>query len=778
MALARLSIVVSIVLAASTANAQDDFNQEVRKLLDEGWTAYRQAMLAPDAAARKTAYDTAFTKFQEAFAKNPSNDVVYAFVKRVGEDLVTSLVNSSDQRMRDTGRMILALARPGDVIRKDDATIDKYIQDLGSDQAEIWQLAFWHLKNIGPYAVAKLLPKLGDANEDRVRPRTILLLSEMHYNATLGAIEALSSPAVLLRQNAAIVLGNIRDERGLPYLKKMLEDPNEVPEVKKYCYESLMKITGRSEKEWKSAVQYFMDLAEKYYYAHPTVVASWQPNDVIWKWDADAVKSRDLPRFAFNEQLCEETLYDLLDLAPEHAGAWGLMAANHFAQVLEAKANLAGAERALALGDIEQADVDRLRTLMAGVERGSVLAHMVGKPYLYLALSRCLQDGRAEVAEAVCDALSRTATPDDLPPSPTQPSAFGGPLVEALTSADKRVRYAAARAIAKLNPQHRHLGMELVVPNLIDALGEQGIRTVLTIHETRSPADYEVVNRLRRTIQAVGAYPIITTNIPDGLQEAMAFPTEDMILLQFELATSVTFQETITRKQVTEQLFGALKNDVRTRDVPLVIVCASDEQMAQAQQIFADRAAGFLKKPVVQTELEAVVNRVFSDAAKQSDAKSRADALAQAAAEALAGIDPASSLLPYLSSVDGLVKVLDPANLRKAAIRLPSVKALGRFGDARAIARLTQVLADKTSHADQVEMQKAIRLGAAESLSATFKTSGAIPDETTYTALRDLLNDGDLDIEIAVAHTLGNASLTPQQRRDLETFKRVKRATP
>ena len=37
-----------------------------------------------------------------------------------------------------------------------------------------------------------------------------------------------------------------------------------------------------------------------------------------------------------------------------------------------------------------------------------------------------------------------------------------------------------------INPQRRKLGMELVVPNLIDALGEQGVRIALVIYGCRT----------------------------------------------------------------------------------------------------------------------------------------------------------------------------------------------------------------------------------------------------------------------------------------------------
>ena len=63
--LAVLSLLVFI--PANPAVAQDDFDQEVRKLLKDALDLYERGKL-----------DEAFVKYQEAFNKKPSSAVVYA----------------------------------------------------------------------------------------------------------------------------------------------------------------------------------------------------------------------------------------------------------------------------------------------------------------------------------------------------------------------------------------------------------------------------------------------------------------------------------------------------------------------------------------------------------------------------------------------------------------------------------------------------------------------------------------------------------------------------
>lgn len=748
--------VLALAAVLSALAPAQDLDQEVRQLMDEGLKAYRTGK-----------YDEAFVKFQEAFNKNPSSDVVYAWMKRAGEDVVASMINNADPRIRETGKMLFRLAQPGEAIRRDTATIAGFVGDLGSTDTAVYMNAHWHLKNIGPYAVTSLIPTLGQDTSDRVRPRVMMLLTEMHYDAELALIEALHSETLLMRQNAAIVLGNIRAERALPYLKWMLENPNEQPEVKKVVHEALTKITARSAAEWKSASEYFMDLAEKYYYAHPTTVHRWAPNDLIWSWDGSAVQQRDVPAFAFNEQMAEEVLYDLLDLSENHAGAWSLLAANHYAQLLEAQDNFAAAQVALDLGDVEQAEIDALRGLLADIERAAVLGNMVSRPYLYQALSRSLSDGRSDVAEAILNALGQMAHPEDIPAAvaPADPTRYGGPLVAALTHEEKSVRYAAARVLTKMNPPFRTLGMDLVMPVMIDALGERGIRTVLLAHPARNAAEFQWRNAWRTVLRRLNTHVSFAGTIPEAMQKMTSFPREDIVFVAFELAHTVTFAEHVTRQQVEERFYSWMKRDVRTREVPVVIVCKNAEEQSQAQQIYQDAAAVILAD-APSTDLEGVLNGIYD--AMGDTPKARADAVAQWAAETMAGLDVDNTMYPYLQARDALMGAAGLAEKRVDGIRRPAIHALGKFGDPAALDVLADALNEKGD-------PKETRLVCAWAMGEILRKSMAAPTEKTFTALRENLNDGDLDIELAVGHALGNAKLSLEQRRELEKFKRIKR---
>lgn len=758
----------------AAAGAQDARDQ-TRQTLQEALREYRRALAAANEDERRQRLDQAFVLFQQVFQSNPSSEVVHAWMEFVGQQEIASMMNSSDRRFQDIGRMLFELAQPGVAIRRDRTQIQRYVQQLQDSRTEVWQQAFWHLKNIGPYAMRDLLPLLGETTQDTLRARVILLMTEMRWDATLPLVAALKSRNPMLRLNAAIVLGHIRDERALPYLKAIVEDPNEPPELVERAHEAVARITGLHPLQWRPAEEYFLRLAEKYYYSHPDVVHDFQPNDLIWSWDTqqDRLIEREVPRFAFNEQAAEEVLYDWLARAPEHAAAWGLLAAVHFAQRVEARIALDAAEEAVRRGDATNDDVQKIRQLLADVERASVLGAAAGRPYVYLALARSLRDGRVEVAVECIEALARMAQPDDLPNAAPQadPSAFGTPLAEALAHEDKRVRYHAAFAWARLNPQQVKIGMELVMPNLIDALGEQGVRVALVSHPARNQRDWEVINELRRLLEGVGAFPVLATDPSEALARARAFPTEDVIFLDFGLATRVVFQEeTATRGRVVENVFQSLAQDLRTRATKFVIICHDDAELNQARAIFGQaspRAAdGYVLPGMTRIQMRELFQTLF--AGQGTDAKTYADELARRAAEALASLDTQNTYFPYLSAVEALMEAASSEGGRPDAVRIPSLRALGRFGDPRGLEVLGAVLADGGA-------SREVRLAAAEALADHFARSNAAPSDTVFTAMRDAMLGSDHEIRLAVGRAFGAARLTPEQRRELQRAGRIPR---
>jgi len=773
------------LLLVPLASAQDEHNDEIRALLDEGIKLYKQGK-----------FPEAYSKFETAFQKKPSSDLVYAFIKRVGDDVVAGMMSNSDENIKGVGYRLFEMGKPGDIVRKSKKEVLRYIEDLQSKDHAVYRNAHWHLKNFGAWAVRFLVPHLANPLNDETRTRVILVLTEMGTESTLALVEALKADhepgRVLMKQNAAAILGNTKDERGLPALKRAVEDANQPPEVKKFAHEALMKITKKGANEWKKATDYYFELAEKYYYSHPGVILAWNRAWLIWRWDAtkQTLLEREVPRFAYNEQLAEDSLYECLALdnayvhGATRSSAWSLLACVHTAQALEAEAGLFAAEQAQKNGDpgIREGDLENLKKLTDRYNRHNVNGKIPGKAFLYEALARCNKDGNYLVGTTVIQTLKEMGRPEDLPavavsgtPEGAKPAgtAVGYPLIEALTSEDKRVRYAASEAMVRINPQQRKLGMELVVPNLVDAVGEQGIRVALLIYDIQDDADRNYVNGMKKLLQSVNVFPVIAGSGAEGIIKAKQFPTEDVIIIQRKVANQIYFKESDVRQPVIETVFDTLRDDVRTKNIPRVLLCADDKELSDAKTQYDQTAQGFVPNTVHKLDMQGLLDKLFDTAEAKKDSKDRADQIARSAAEAFASIDVTNTLYPYRDAVDALIKTVSPEILREDFIRIPACRALGHFGDQRALEVLSKVLNDRADDAEKQGRQKGVRLAAVKASSEIYKVTAIEPTNEIYDILKRFLLDGDIDIELLCGEALGNSKLTPARMLDVHHVRRI-----
>jgi HEAT repeat protein len=845
-----VSLAALALLPVLSAQQDETFSDKVRQLLQEGTDLYKRGK-----------YPEASSKFEEAFQMQPSSDAVYAFIKRAGDDMVASMMNHPDRKIQDIGRRLFELAKPGEPMREGKAVVLKYIEELKSEEHVVWRNAFWHLKNIGPWSVRFLMPVLADKQQDRYRSRVLLLLTEMGVDASLAAVEALDAKEPFVRQNAAIVLGNIKDERAIPALRRVDEDPNEDPNVKKFARESLMKIIRAvPQAQWRKATDYYYELAMKYYYSHSTAILSWQRHYLIWKWERDDAKNvdriteRKVARMAYNEQLAEEAIFDLLELDPNYTdkatgySPWSLMACVHFAQAIEARAAVLAAVEAFKVGEIDKADLVKLvrdtegmsdatatagigkqitdaasagdlQTLLtqyldklAKVIRNNVVAQLPGKKYVYEALARSLTDGNYLVAKECIATIEQMGRPEDLPAPAAAPDGTNGaaaapqadpvagpgtaaaqhgtvgfPLIEALTNEDKRVRYAAAQAMVTLNPQRRKLGMELVIPNLIDALGERGVRVALVIYDVQDDNDRNFMNGFRKLLTSVGVFPVLANTGAEGIVKAKQFPTEDIIIIQRKICGQVYFKESDTKKQIVESVFDTLRDDVRTRNIPRVVLGDTPAEVDESKKEFLEKGTAFavIAKDTHRLDMQALFEKAFDLPEAKKDTKDRADEIARDAAETLARIDVTNTLYPFRDTIDALintVKVVKPGDTnegqREDFIRIPAARALGHFGDDRALDALANVVADKEEGDEaKVAMRRGVRLATSKACSDIFRQTGSTPKNEVFDILMKYTVDGDYDIEMNCGEALGNATLENAQRLKLAKHRRVVRET-
>lgn len=709
---------------------------------------------------KKGRYNEAYVSFEKAIKASPSSELARFCLKQTGDLLISEML--ANPELKYTAIRLIDMAKGS--LKKlvaTDEEIAKWVEQLKGSFDKKWE-AVNMLATIGQRSCPALIDKLSDPDEN-IRTNVIQALEKINLESILPLIQSLKSESALTRQNAAIILGIIRDERSLAPLKEAFENPKESPQVKAYIGESLKKITGLELLKLKAAKEYYYQIAEKYYYAHPSVMGNFYGEYFFWKWDADNNKllMQDVPDFIFNEELAEDACYSSLALDPNYEPIWPLLVCVYLAEYNEAERMLEVARDKSKRGEITEEDFNKLSTDLTKAKKGVFLASLVSKQYIYQALSRVLKDNNASVAVSCIELLKSLAEPQDLPLRGDSPDKakvkIGLPLVEALAHQDKRVKYAAAEAIMRINPNKAFNESDKVIPIINETIGEMVERVVLLIEP-----ESESRNELKRELTKLNCYTIETVNAEDGLANAKRFPSKDLIIINSKLANQVVFSVEILGQKRSETVYDSLKEDVRTKGVPICLV-GSTSDIESAKQIFQETVQGYLTTPVNRDVLKELTEKAFQTEKVAEDSKRRAERTVRLAIEALAKLELKDTIYPYRETIDALASTL--AN-RPDSIRTPAIAALGRFGDALALAPLKSAFIN-------TENSKEIRIQAVNAMADIFRVN---PIDTINKELYDTLKNGlmesELEIQEACAKALGNAKLTLTQQRELFLMKK------
>lgn len=777
-------------LTAGTARAQSG---EGQRLLDQG----KQAFLEGD-------YETAILRFEEVMRLKPNMEEALRLRERAGVEFLVEVLTQGG-KFKTFAEWLLSRAEGFDEERKSNPElIDELINSLMSDDMRRYQWALERLAwEVGEYAVPALAKMLGDEVNRKARERAVLALSRMGSQVVLPVIELLNSQNVRLKQGAVIVLGNIGDLRAVADLKRIYEDPKEPGEVKDLTTEALRQITNRDPGQLRAAREYYYNKALMYFQNHPAIIKNYDRNWVFWKWDdtQGELVMETIPQWLYNFRLAEECCYDALDIDYTYTAIWPVLALSNLAEYSEVIVHVQDAPDAVR---------DKLQELADTNFGGWVAGQIVGGPALYDALEIALRTHDATVAVSVIHALQATADhwgmpkPAQAPPGGGVPSAEGGPaaaagssavapsgrehpllgptgvqgaklgsrgawpLIEALTYPDKRVRYAAAVALVHIHnrsPLLRRDGFarqDQVIQVLIEALGESGARSILVASE-----DVQTRNDLTGELQTMGYFAYGADTASEAFNRALRFPSEDLVVLQMDLANKLIFHTTAGDLEARETIIEAIRADYRTKDVPILILCDAN-QLERARELFpeGEDVRGYITTPLNFSEIKIQFTEIF--AAFPLDDKSMATKISREAAEAVESIDPFFTSFPlrppmgqegggsaqWRDTVAALMAVIER---RPDEVRAPALRALAKIGPPEAVPAITRLVRNTDANLPE------IRAVAARAMGEILLRSKEIPAET-YEALLEGLKDEAQVVRAACGAALGKAPIQEEER--------------
>ena len=373
---------------------------------------------------------------QKFLESKPDDATLLAIRDKYGAGSILRLAEFPETR--DTARPLLE--RLTAASRRSAAAPERLreaVAGLAASRAE-QRDALDRLREAGPYAVPPLVAALRDSGHSREDRALIAANAGRLDRTTVPAwIAVLDAPDSTLAADAAEILGRIGDARAVPALTYYGARRAEGP-LRDAARAAVARLTGRPfEAQPRTPVRVLADEARRY-----LVHAITFPGDAVevWEWAGDAPAPRTASKEEAEGLLGLRYAREALDLDPADAAAQATFVGLALQQ---------GAGRSPGRFPAD----DPARAWPTALAAGPAVLGNV--------LRQAIADGQSDLAATAAMALGRVIDRDSLAAG-KRPSA----LVEAVTAPDRRVQFAAARALVELDPVRPFPGSDRVVPAL------------------------------------------------------------------------------------------------------------------------------------------------------------------------------------------------------------------------------------------------------------------------------------------------------------------------
>jgi CheY-like chemotaxis protein len=647
-------------------------NDQAKSLLAEGVQQYRAGRYKQAAAA-----------FHSALKLEPDNSLLFQFYQAAGDGLLVRMEEHDE--LTDVLKDILRRAQIYQREMRYSPTYINLLMDKLSASEEERIVATIELIAVGPVAIPHLIARMNDNRQDEMRTNCRIVLTRMGYRAVVALNEALKTKDQRLVASIAGILADIGDARALPKLEQLLGDKDTDATAKRVIantVEAIVKASKMSDTPaadgmyFTEALRYFRDNDQ----VHDEMVAN---ESMMWRWDEKAEGDKKLsfvrvPRYAWNELMAEELLYDGMQAFPEFTAYFPLLAADLSAEAVDAVSRLRMAKESTVPEQFPDENVNAVEARVKALAEMGNRVKMFGGDHLYHAVQQSIVSERYDVAAYLMRILEdRWVSRADLSlPTPEEgltPDKSGTVLCAALDHPNKVVRYQAAITLAHLDPALVFFNAQKVVPTLADAVGEWGTRVVMVVDQ-----DYRQRNTAREQLHSKGYMVYTAVDGFEAMQRLEESPIKDAIIVAGDLLPTVQ-DEKGNLVDVPEQKAGSLidkfKKDWRAEKTPVFISLPEDVDIAlKIQKAFEGKVAGFIKKPFSADDINGKIEMALKDAQLPNVNREAAEDISLRAAIALQFPDPARTQFDLAQAGEALAKTLDA---RADALRIQTCRALG-----------------------------------------------------------------------------------------------------
>ncbi|MCK4850614.1 MAG: HEAT repeat domain-containing protein, partial [Phycisphaerae bacterium] len=567
-----------------------------------------------------------------------------------------------------------------------------------------------------------LLRALADDERANLHASIVGVLSEMGKSAVDPLVVALASEDNVLKGHIIWVLGELSYRQAGPYLREIVEDEASRPEIRQAAQEALNKLRGLNAPAGVSAAELYYRLANDYYYGKITQIAqSGVETAKVWYFKADIGPTFALvPGKVYDEIMTMRSCQRALELDEGLSSAVCLWLSG----ALQMEAKLGAGEKVSLLGEN-----------WPGAQWFVVTA---GQRYLQEVLARAEKDGNAPVALGAVQGLDLTAGRGWL-----SEGSRVIPLADALRFPDKRVRIAAAFALARAFPQEKFMGAEGVVPTLCEAVRQTG-RARAVIMDVSA----DVANKLQGEMRELGYDTQVATSLDDALELARVLRGPDLLVIGVDSDGG----------QLAE-LVGKLQQDFALASTAVVFL-ANEATMAPASELAVQNPYMQVLDAGVSGRAVAASHKEILIGVNQSPiSKAEADEFALAGAELLVQIATRDRRVYDINvASDTLIGALHDPRTELVKLALQGLSLL-RLSDNQ------QAVAD---YALDEQMPMELRLIALDRLGESARLWGnQLRQEQIARLMKEVLEGAPSEFHSKTARVVGTLSLPSEIIKEL-----------
>jgi len=507
---------------AADASAADATDSPLKQSVEDFWHY-----------AKTARYDLAINNAGKVIAKSENPLAVLEAFEAVSAERKDSLDDwllrwQGVDALKDPVNQIVAILNKGRLERINDPKyIGENIAGL-SRGARAFELSKGRLRNSGEAGVAMMVDALLDParrSEHAAIRRALTSLGKEALNPLLVATQMKDWDVLIPLLG---VLADIEYRESIPFLA-ILEQSKDVPStVNQAAGAALVRMGGSA---GVNPATEFYTLAEAFYYDKSALIADTrQPLATVWDWDDNKhlVRKSVSPQI-FNEVQALRAAEKTLQLDPSNTDAIALWLSANYKKEAELPAGGTDESKAEGAGSAHY----------YGVEAGA--------KYLDLALTRALRDDNASVALGVIRSLQAIVGPANLSTS------ADNPLVQAMSSRDRQVRFEAAYALGSALPDKPFAGQEQVVPLLAEAITQVGKTNVLVVLPST-----DAVNAMVDGLKQAGYGAVGGASAEAALAQAGTLPAVDVVLTS-EALGGAELTKLVNTMATSPRLAGAAK---------------------------------------------------------------------------------------------------------------------------------------------------------------------------------------------------------------------------